>query len=223
MPRRYCLWRIRVLLISYSILLGSESCPSAALTPTLHLDAVRRCSIYIVNMDGASSIAGLLGLAVLTAQTTAKMVNALKTLKKLPDDLRKLLEWLEQLHSLLQAIYALPPQTLIVDTEFQQLFQHVQTASNAVAHLSARVSSMSASLNDSSGVKKQTEKVKIHLDTKRLNKDTEDVRQAIECLHLCLSQISTYMLPSSSIFTYPIGSTSNAINGLRQTKYVPLS
>ena len=152
---------------------------------------------YGPDMDGASSIAGLLGLAVLAAQTTAKTINALKTLKELPDDLRKVLEWLERLQPLLKAIHSFPPQASIEEAELQPLQQHTAAASDAVARLLARVTSHLASLDNSGRVKRQTTKLKIVSDTKRLEKDIREIRRAVESLPLCLSELSTKVVPFS--------------------------
>ena len=141
-------------------------------------------------MDVASSLAGLIALAALAAQTTVQTINTLKTLKELPDDLQSVLQWLDRLSLLLEAIKYAPSQAPIEPPQSRLLSAHVQATLDAVNRLLTKIKSEIAFLDSSGGVKRQARKVKIFLDTTGTEKQTQKVRQAVEALHLCHSEIS---------------------------------
>ena len=141
-------------------------------------------------MDAASAFAGLIGLAALTAQTALKITRAVKSIRDLPVDLSKDLQWLEQLVVLLQNIERTLSNTNAPASELELLDSFIQNATGVVRRLQERVEKKITGLDDTTGLARKWHKLKSILRSSESRKDFEELQRIISGLHLCQTGIT---------------------------------
>ena len=141
-------------------------------------------------MDAASALAGLIGLAALTTQTALKLTRAVKSIRDLPADLAKDLQWLKQLIALLQNVENTLKNTNVPASDLELLDSFVQNARDLVGRLHNRVEKKITVLDDTAGLARQWHKLKSVLRSSESRRDFEELQRIINGLHLCQTGIT---------------------------------
>ena len=142
-------------------------------------------------MDVAASVAGFVGLAALTAQSTVKIIDFVKDVKNLPDKLQQYLQWLEQLVKVLNQlpkIFAKAEQCgVAIDLNILQ--SCLESCSKAVERLAKYLESRMQSLRDMKQLSGYIRRLKGVLASKDVEGQMEDIRRKQISLNLCLTSI----------------------------------
>ena len=151
-------------------------------------------------MDLTSGIAGIIGLAALAASTTKKIVDSIKEIKDLPQDLHQRIQLLNHLRQLLQNLQ----QRLIADqsqieaaVDLTLLKSHLESCLESLRVLSQILGGQALSINDPNWTKAGGARLKAVLRSKEVGKHFQYVRDGIDFLMLCQSISTEYSVCSS--------------------------
>ena len=145
-------------------------------------------------MDGASGVAGLIGLSALVIQSTTKIIGLIKEIKDVPAKLREHLLWLERLvrliHQFDPILSNFERTGSSIDTGLLQ--ELLESGLAAVQRLLDHVYTRIKSLESSKGVKLRAHKLQSVLASKQVDGQLCSIRQTLDGLDICLANVSLY-------------------------------
>ena len=154
-------------------------------------------------MDGASAVTGLIGLAALAGQSTVKLIKFYKDTRGLSSKLQHDLRWLTRLERLLldfQQTYT-RVQGLQLDVDFSRVEEclhecHIQ-AQDLVQTIETRLSS----LHGPEVAKRRLKQIIAAPKSEEVEGKIQDLRQAVELLEVCNSNMGLYVSQTIMLFT----------------------
>ena len=140
-------------------------------------------------MDVASGMAGLVGLAALSAQSVTKIIGLFKATKGISRKLQGHLDWLTQLAQVLNEIQQLCLETLHcnVDIDFGSLRSCLRDCLDAVQHLTTHIEARFSSFKHAEGFTRRVSKLKAVLASK-------DVAEQVDCIRRIPDTLNLYYL-----------------------------
>ena len=137
--------------------------------------------------DGASAVAGLIGLAALSIQSVTKLINLTSQFRNVPDDIKKRLEWLSFLKQILDnirgACMQLAGSQVIVDTAL--LEAGLKSCQGSVERLSKYLEAKSSHLEAGNSLNRQVGKFLAAMRSSYVNQELEDIQKGMTSLNMC--------------------------------------
>ena len=137
--------------------------------------------------DGASAVAGLIGLAALSIKSVTKLINLASQFRNVPADIKKRLEWLGFLRQILDdirgACIQLVGSQVNIDTAL--LETGLRGCQESVERLSKYLEAKSLLLEGGNSLNRQVGKFMAAMRSSYVNQEIEDIRTSMTSLHMC--------------------------------------
>ena len=149
-------------------------------------------------MDGASAVAGLIGLAALAGQSTVKLIKFFKDARGLSEKLQDDLRWLTQLQQVLldfQGTYT-RVQALQLDIDLGRAADYLKDCRKVAQEVIQYVEARHDSLQGSNIVKRRLKQVKSTLEQEEVERRLKDLRRTMQLLETFNTNMGLYVLPS---------------------------